>query len=154
MGSGCNGCLKAYTHASAPLKGKRFTSNNMSYEEFEAKIGKRGYELGDENFSGNISKKEWAALFKKLDSNNDDVVDREEWEHAFGKGSFDVWDTNDDATVNYKEWCHIYLSKTGKDGLNTYFDNLPSQKARRTSRKEEEKAVKSSRITTGVVGYS
>ena len=64
-----------------------------------------------QNYSGNISKGEWARLFKQLDTNEgaartvqlqtdsrvaaaDGVVDREEWEVMFGPGSFDNWDEN------------------------------------------------------------
>jgi len=100
----------------APTRGTKYSSKRMTQAEFEAKIGKYGYDEIDNNYSGNISKGEWARLFKQLDTNEDGVVDREEWEVMFGPGSFDNWDENGDGAVNYREWCKIYSSKTGKWG--------------------------------------
>ena len=53
-----------------------------------------GCECDGSTGSGNVSKKEWAALFSKLDTNGNGVIDREEWEAEFGPGSFGVWDSN------------------------------------------------------------
>lgn len=78
------------------------------------------YAAAVQNYSGNISKGEWARLFKRLDTNEDGVVDRQEWEVMFGPGSFDNWDQNGDGAVNYKEWCKVYSSKTGKWGESRF----------------------------------
>ena len=36
----------------------------------QKKVGRRGFQVADENNDDNISKQEWAELFKKLDVNN------------------------------------------------------------------------------------
>merc|ERR1719163_2445428 len=50
---------------------------NMYKTDFEAKIGKRGFDSADKDGGGSISKKEWTVLFDEVDVNKDGFISRE-----------------------------------------------------------------------------
>merc|ERR1712232_1285979 len=94
-------------------KGK---SKSMRRTDFEAKVGKYGWDKADKDGSGQISKREWLTLFDEVDTNGDGEISQDEWEAAFGPGTFEAWDVNHDGAINAKEWAKIYVSKIGARG--------------------------------------
>jgi len=83
----------------------------MKKIDFEAKVGKLGFDLADKDGSGQVSKREWLELFETVDINGDGEISQQEWEKAFGKGSFDVWDKDCSGAIDQGEWKKIFMSR-------------------------------------------
>jgi len=83
----------------------------MYKADFEAKIGKMGFDEADGDSSGRLSKNEWIELFEKVDLNGDGIISEDEWNAAFGPGRFDSWDKDGNGRIDEAEWRKIYMSK-------------------------------------------
>jgi len=83
----------------------------MKRTDFEAKVGKYGFDNADKDNSNAISKDEWMELFNEVDINGDGEISKQEWESAFGKGTFDAWDKDGNGVIDLREWKKIFMSR-------------------------------------------